>query len=123
MTIAGNAPAAPGTREPGGPQAGRNTAGEVGPLPGTEGSSQDPASLLTGSEHEAVRQAGLLYSLIAKHVVADGPTRDEDLAELRTAIHVIQRMVLAQAAARACPQEFRLLGWVVATDRPQRPQT
>jgi protein tyrosine phosphatase (PTP) superfamily phosphohydrolase (DUF442 family) len=80
--------------------------------------SQDPASLLTADEHEAVRQAGLLYTFIAEHVVADGPTRDDDLAELRAVIHVIQRTVLAQAAARAWPGEFRLLGGVVVTGSP-----
>ena len=74
-----------------------------------------PAGLLTPDEHQAVRQAGLLYTLIAEHVVADGPTRDDDLAEIRAAIHLIQRAVLAQAAARAHPSEFRLLGTVIAS--------
>jgi hypothetical protein len=49
--------------------------------------------------------------------VADGSTREDDLAELRAAIHVVQRAVLAQAAARAYPGEFRLLGGVVETGR------
>ena len=74
-----------------------------------------PAGLLTSDEHQAVRQAGLLYTLIAGRVVADGPTRDADLAEIRAAIHLIQRAVLAQAAARAHPREFRLLGTVIAS--------
>ena len=71
-----------------------------------------PAGLLTPDEHQAVRQADLLYTLIADRVVADGPTKDDDLAEIRAAIHLIQRAVLAQAAARAHPREFRLLGTV-----------
>ena len=74
-----------------------------------------PPGLLTPAEHDAVRQAGLLYTLIADRVVADGPTRDDDLAEIRAAIHLIQRAVLAQAGARAYPSEFRLLGTVIAT--------
>ena len=73
-----------------------------------------PAGLLTPDEHEAVRQAGLLYTLIAGRVMADGPTRDDDLAEIRAAIQFIQRAVLAWAAARAHPGEFRLLGTEIA---------
>jgi DNA-binding transcriptional regulator YhcF (GntR family) len=72
---------------------------------------------LTADEREAVQLAGHLYALIAERVIADGPTRDDDLAELRAAVHVIQRMVLAQAAARAYPREFRLLGGVVSGSR------
>jgi DNA-binding transcriptional regulator YhcF (GntR family) len=71
------------------------------------------AGLLTGDERQAVRQAGLLYTFIAERVVAAGANRSDDLAELRAACHVIQRAVLAQAAARAYPEEFRLLGDVV----------
>jgi Helix-turn-helix domain/Bacterial regulatory proteins, gntR family len=71
------------------------------------------ADLLTEDEREVVRQAGQLYTLIADRIVAHGPTRDDDLAELRAAIHVIQRAMEAQAAARAYPREFRLLGTVI----------
>jgi hypothetical protein len=73
-------------------------------------------SLLTPAEHAALRDAGLLYTFIATNVMADGPTREDDLAELRAPIHAIQRMVLAQAAARAFPEEFRLLGRLVVTE-------
>lgn len=75
-----------------------------------------PAGLLTADEHEAVRQAGLLYTMIASRIIADGPTKDDDIAEIRAAIHLIQRAVLAQAAARAFPHEFRQLGSVIARD-------
>ncbi len=71
------------------------------------------AELLTGDEREAVRQAGLLHQLISKRIIAHGPARDEDITELTTAIHVIQRMVMGQAAARAYPGRYRLLGQVV----------
>jgi DNA-binding GntR family transcriptional regulator len=82
------------------------------------GTTQTPASvgLLTPDEHEAVRQAGLLYTMIAGRIIADGPTKDDDLAEIRAAIHLIQRAVLAQAAARACAHEFRQLGTVIAQE-------
>jgi hypothetical protein len=66
--------------------------------------------LLTREEREAVRMAGMAYTLIADHVVAYGPTRDADLAEIAAAVHVMQRAVLAQAAARWYRGEFRLLG-------------
>jgi hypothetical protein len=72
---------------------------------------------LTAEEREAVQLAGHLYVLIAERVMADGATRDDDLVELRAAVHVIQRMVLAQAAARAYPREFRLLGAVISGSR------
>jgi hypothetical protein len=54
--------------------------------------------------------------------VADGPTRNDDLAEVRAAVHVVQRAVLAQAAARACPVEFRLLGGVLPGAGPRNRQ-
>lgn len=73
--------------------------------------ASDPGvPLLTDAEREAVRMAGLLYTHIAEHVTGDGPTREDDLAEVRAAVHVIQRAVMAQAAARAYPGEFRVLG-------------
>lgn len=75
---------------PEGPEAGRIPARGAGPLPDA-GDSQESASLLTEAVHEAVGQAGLLHTLLEKHVVADGPSRDDDLAELRAAIHVIRR--------------------------------
>lgn len=71
------------------------------------------SSLLTEHEDEAASQAGLLYTYIARNVVAHGPAREADLAELAAAIHVIQRMIMGQAAARAYPGRYRLLGDVV----------
>lgn len=65
---------------------------------------------LTENERLAVQMAGSLYRLIEDSIVGDGPTRDDDLAEIRAAVHVIQRAVMAQAAGRLYPAEFRLLG-------------
>jgi hypothetical protein len=65
---------------------------------------------LTSVERQVIRDAGRLYTRITSEVIGDGPTRDADAAELASAIHTIQRMVLAQAAARLFPDEFRLLG-------------
>lgn len=75
------------------------------------------ADALTAAERQAVRDAGLLYTAIAEKIVANGPTREDDLAELRFHVHGIQRMIMAQAAARAFPGEFRQLGGILdATD-------
>lgn len=65
---------------------------------------------LTEHERIAVRLAGQLSTYIAEKVCGHGPARDQDIAELEAAVHVIQRMVLAQAAARAYPDQLRLLG-------------
>jgi hypothetical protein len=69
--------------------------------------------VLTDDEREAVRMAGQLYTHIAARVCGNGPTRDDDLAELRTAIHHVQHLVMAQSAAREHPGELRLLGEVI----------
>jgi hypothetical protein len=81
----------------------------------SEASAGQEPGFLTESERQAVRDAGLLYQLLANEVVGDGPTREDDLTELTTAIHVIQRAVLAQAAGRAYPGKYRLLGEVIPT--------
>lgn len=65
--------------------------------------------LLTPEEHDFVRDAGLLYTR-AEQIVSYGPNRDGDLAEIRAAIHVIQRAVLAQGTARYYSGRYRLLG-------------
>lgn len=64
---------------------------------------------LTQAEHDAVATAALLTNQMAE-IVADGPSRDSDLAEAVHHIHAVQRMILAQAAARAYPDRYRLLG-------------
>jgi hypothetical protein len=69
--------------------------------------------MLTDDEREAVRMAGELYTHIQGKVCGNGPTRDDDLAELRASIHHVQRLVMAQAAARLYPGELRLMGEVI----------
>lgn len=86
------------------------------------GAGEEPAGFLTESERKAVRDAGLLFQLLANDIVGDGPTREADLAELTAAIHVIQRAVMSQAAARAYPGQYRPLGEVIPTfDKDGRP--
>lgn len=65
--------------------------------------------LLTDDEHRAVELAGELYGVLCA-VVGNGPARDQDLRELVAPIHAIQHAVLKQAAARAYPDRYRLLG-------------
>lgn len=102
--LAGAEPAVRSGHEEGTAPAADSEAGGQGTL---ETSAVD---LLTADEREAIRQAGQLYVLIAERIVGRGLTRYDDLAEIRAAIHVIQRAVESQAAARAYPAEFRLLG-------------
>lgn len=64
---------------------------------------------LTGDEHGFIRRAGDLFGDFVE-IVGDGDTRDTDIAEALLHIHALQNMVLAQAAAREYPDDFRLLG-------------
>jgi hypothetical protein len=67
------------------------------------------ADLLTEAEREAISLAGDLATKLSE-IVGHGSTRAADLAELLHHVHGIQRAVLAQAAARTYPRQFRLLG-------------
>ena len=77
----------------------------------------DPPPLLTPREREAVQKAGDLWGDLCA-IVGDGPTRDADLAELIVHVHAIQHAVMSQAAGRAYPSEFRLLGSVIPPEAP-----
>lgn len=69
----------------------------------------DQPALLTDDEHRVMQLTADTFNLLAR-VVDRGPSREHDMAELCAAIHVIQRTVMAQAAARAYPHRYRLLG-------------
>jgi broad specificity phosphatase PhoE len=71
---------------------------------------QDTGPLLTEGEHHAIKLAGQLMSRISRDVIGDGMNRRQDLAEAAAHVHAIQNMILAQAAARAYPDRYRLLG-------------
>jgi hypothetical protein len=75
--------------------------------------------MLTDDEREAIRLAGELYTHIANKICGMGVEREGDLAELRVTIHHIQRLIMAQAAARAYPDELRLMGEVVGWQPPK----
>lgn len=67
------------------------------------------SDLLTEDEHAAMRLAADLRNAVAR-VVGHASTRASDLREITDHIHAIQAMVLSQAAARAYPHLYRLLG-------------
>lgn len=71
-----------------------------------------PSFALTDDEHAVIDQAGHLWDSISK-IVGHGPTRDDDLGEFLIWIHLIQQKIMAQAAARAFPSRYRLLGEVI----------
>jgi hypothetical protein len=68
------------------------------------------SDLLTDAEHRVMGLTAEVWNTLVREVVGNGPARDGDLAELATDIHRIQERVLAQAAARAYPDRYRLLG-------------
>lgn len=65
--------------------------------------------LLTPTELQAIQHTVALANLIGK-IVGDGPSRTGDMNELAHHIHIIQRYIMSQAAARSYPETFRLLG-------------
>jgi hypothetical protein len=64
---------------------------------------------LTLAEIEAIELTVQLAGAFGR-IVSDGEQRSNDLREFCAALHVIQRMVMAQGMARAFPEHFRLLG-------------
>lgn len=65
--------------------------------------------LLTIDEHRAVELLGELWNLSCR-IVGNGPSRQADMSEIAQHIHVMQQSILSQAAARAYPELYRLLG-------------
>lgn len=65
--------------------------------------------LLTDDEKRALELTGELENLFGR-IVGNGSSRSFDLNEVCGHIHVLQHMLMAQAAARRYPTEYRLLG-------------
>jgi len=65
--------------------------------------------LLTDRDHEMIRQLGQMY-MDFKHILGPGVVAKGDLGEVARHIHALQHMVMAQAAARAYPDKYRMLG-------------
>lgn len=64
---------------------------------------------LTDEEREVLDDIGRLWNRLLS-VVANGRTREWDLGELVVHVHAIQQAVMSNAAGRAYPGEYRLLG-------------
>jgi hypothetical protein len=74
--------------------------------------------LLTNAEHRAMDLTVTLVNLVMHEVIGFGPTRDADVREFVAAVHAVQQMVLSQAAARAYPDRYRLLGGMITGSAP-----
>ena len=68
--------------------------------------------LLTPLELKVSADLGQVWNDLCQ-IVDGGATRDADLNEAVHHIHALQKMVMGQAAARAYPSTFRLLGGVL----------
>lgn len=66
--------------------------------------------LLTPAEHKALGLTAELWNLFVQEIVGNGETRIQDSSEFASHIHDIQHTIMAQAAARAYPDQLRLLG-------------
>lgn len=74
---------------------------------------------LTKDERIALRLSGELASALHRIIAAGaGPNVGNDWAEAAMRIHGIQHTIMAQAAARAYPDEFRLLGSSLVEPHP-----
>lgn len=65
--------------------------------------------LLTDDEKRALELTGELANLFSR-IIGSEPSGVGDTNEMVGHIHVLQRMLMSQAAARAYPEEYRLLG-------------
>lgn len=66
--------------------------------------------LLTDAEHEVIDLLGQAWTVICEQVVAAEASAGEDLREIMHHLHAVQNAVLANAAARAYPEKYRLMG-------------
>lgn len=72
--------------------------------------ARDGAMYLTPAEHDALLLLRRVQSIVTGCVIADGPLAQHDEIAVAEKVADLARMVLAQAAARAYPQHYRLLG-------------
>ena len=75
-------------------------------------------SLLTYKEREAVELVGQAASLIFEIITENGGLAN-DADEIAQACHIMQRFVLSNAAARAYPGEYRMLGALSCGPKPE----
>jgi len=65
--------------------------------------------LLTPAEHALVEKLAEVWNDF-NAICGNGPARHGDLTEACAHVHALQQAVLKQAAARAYPDRYRLLG-------------
>ncbi|HEY5990762.1 MAG TPA: hypothetical protein VIV12_30855 [Streptosporangiaceae bacterium] len=69
-----------------------------------------PEPALTEAEHKAMDLCSELARAVAA-IIGDGNgVKAADFREMVLHVHALQNMILAQAAARAYPDRYRLLG-------------
>jgi hypothetical protein len=76
--------------------------------------------LLTPAERRALDLTGELAGLFGE-IVGNESSRHGDLTEIVSAIHILQRYLMSQAAARAYPGQYRALGEHIATSATTGP--
>jgi hypothetical protein len=69
----------------------------------------EPEPALSDTEHDAIKKSAELATLI-RNIIGDGLNSYHDWVEATVHIHAIQNMILSQAASRAYPDLYRLLG-------------
>lgn len=74
--------------------------------------------LMTEAEHRAMELTVELTNVVCQEVIGDGASRSGDVREFVAAVHVIQRMIKGQAAGRAYPDRYRLLGRTLPAKEP-----
>jgi hypothetical protein len=72
--------------------------------------------LLTDAEHRAMALTADLVNLVCTEIIGSGPSRGGDIREFVGHIHAVQQQILSQAAARAYPDQYRLLGHALTTE-------
>jgi hypothetical protein len=66
--------------------------------------------LLSDAEHTAMDMTGRLARAMKAIIGEEDEIMLADLAEAITHIHALQQMIMSQAAARAYPDRYRLMG-------------
>jgi hypothetical protein len=72
--------------------------------------------MLTAAEHRAMALTVELVNLMCAEVIGTDVTRVGDVNEFVGHVHMIQQQILSQAAARAYPDHYRLLGRVLMNE-------
>jgi hypothetical protein len=76
----------------------------------------EPVELLSAAEQHCLDLTVELWNTMVREVIGGERSSHGDRSELASKIHDIQHMIMSQAAARAYPRIFRLLGGSVATE-------